>query len=200
MPLRSVSTHIAILLVLVSSALASHAEAAIVIFQFEGVVTIVPTELSSEFQVGEAIRGTYAFESTTPPSVNGDFSSAVVSFDGSVGDYKFSTAGLGDIALNGGYMVVGLTEANNIGSYSTLVHAIQLRGGSLPLGVLPLVPPDLNQFSERLFTLDYLDFDSGLLSRLTGQIDSIAIVPEPSPLAASLCLLGAAFFGRRARG
>ncbi len=194
MLLRSVFSLQSFLVVLAFSMIAQPVEAAIVVFRFEGVVTDVPVALNSEFNVGETIEGSYAFESTSSPDVGGNFIGAVLSFEGMIGDYKFVTSGLGDIGVDGGYTVAGFTQANNVGSQVAILHAIQLLGGSLTPGVLPLQPPDLGQFSARLFTLDFL---AG--PRLIGQIDSISIVPEPSSLAICFFLLGAQVLRRTKR-
>ncbi len=154
--------------------------ASIVIFKFQGEVLGLDPLLASEFSVGEEISGTYAFDSNATASVNGDFPFSVVSFEGFVGDYNFKMVGLGDISLNGGYSVIGSTEGNSVGVASPILHALQFAGGSLPLGALPLTPPDLSQFSSLLFTLDFLDPIAFPPPRLVGRIDSLTIVPEPS--------------------
>lgn len=105
---------------------------------------------------------------------------SVVSFEGSVGNYNFKMNSLGDIVLNGGYTVVGLTEGNSVGTAFPVLHALQFSGGSLPLGVLPLTPPNLGQFSSLLFTLDFLDPALPQPPRLIGRINSLTIVPEPT--------------------
>ena len=128
--------------------------------------------------MGEAIQGFYSFDTNAQPDVSGNFVFSVVAFEGTVGDYSFRLQGLADIGLNGGYIVTGSTQADSVAGIAPILHSLQFGGGSLPVGVLPTTPPDLSQFATRLFTLDY--FDGVNFPRLTGRIDSLTVVPEPS--------------------
>ncbi|MCA9127580.1 MAG: PEP-CTERM sorting domain-containing protein [Planctomycetales bacterium] len=176
------------------------ASAAIVGFTFTGSVTSVPASLASEFSVGEAIAGSYQFESTSIP-VGSSYFASVTGFSVNIGgDYSLTANGLGDIDVQDGavdsYIVASFSVGSAVGAATPTLHAIQLTdptGTAISGTGLPLTPPNVGNFASRLFTLDY---SNG--SRLVGQIDTISAVPEPAGFAlATIAVVG--LFSRRRR-
>ncbi len=170
----------------------SAVQGALVTFEFAATVSEVPVELASQFSIGQSIRGSYTFESSTLPN-DSTYYSAIRSFNVDIAGYELNSHGLGDIEVLDGapdsYIAVSFSSGNSVGGLNPGLHAIQMNdhsGTALTSNKLPLVPPDVSKFADRRFTVDFPG------ARLTGNIDRLVAVPEPSsavvlPLAALLC-------------
>lgn len=183
-------------------------------FFYTGVVSEVAPELAAQFQVGDPISGSYAFETTTDASAAGNGSqtyvSAVSEFDVKIGDYLFSMSGVipGDIVvaddINGGidqYQVVGLSTGGlPINGLTPVTHAIQLTdstGSVFSSDALTALPVDVSAFDDPSMLLAFGDGTSVAL--LEAQLATIQ-VPEPDGILLSgvlACFLLATICRRR---
>ncbi len=196
--------------------LASSAQAAMLTANYTGTVTFVPTELSSEFSVGDTITGTYTFESTTPARAGSTMEFAVfdalTSASYTVGSYTATSAATQEIqvddVLNADrYGVVsrasdGLTGAD-VNGLSLFFASFRLDDSTGTVFNNALILPtsiDLNDFDSTGFFLSFGPTQAGGFPTLSGTIESFSIVPEPSTFVlASLGGLGLVAFGIRRR-
>ncbi len=183
---------------LISVALSIPCNAALVTLSFTATVSDVPAALASQFTVGDAVVGSYTFESTTAPT-GSNYLFAVTTFNVGIAGYAISANRLGDIGITNGstdsYLEVALSNGAAVGGQTPELHAIQLNdptGTALSDTSLPVLPPDLSKFSNARFTVD---FSQG--SRLTAQMNTF--VPEPSSVGLVGSLLLAGLFSRRRR-
>ena len=178
------------------------AEAALVTVDYAGIVTSVAPELSGTFSVGDAIGGSYTYDTTavdiSPSPAVGSYI-AVTGGAGSIGTYSF-THGVGTVSILDNFVVVCLSGAVPVDCYSVggNVSAPDVSGSpvtSFGLGFedtdgvvfgndsLPPIPPPLSQFEQTQFSLGF-EIDEDRFAFVRGTISALSVVsvPEPSTL------------------
>ena len=180
------------------------ANAVPITFEFTATVTGVNPSGYGDFQVGQAVTGSYTFDSLTSDS---DGSTSRGFYDGP-GILSFDVGGV--YAGSGGQfgrIEITITDSGSdgYGVTSRIPTAPTINGVALGLAEillvdstgtafgndsLPLGPPPLNNFDSALFQLTFQDF-----STVNASITSLTLVPEPS----TALLWGLGLFGLAAR-
>lgn len=177
------------------------ARAAIITFNFNGVITSVSSSLfDPSVQVGAPIRGSYTFDSTTPNNYPNDPTIGV--YESSGPPYGLAVSFGSDTFLADSFT----TTIYNLGPFAYIVSAdinVDVPGGSLgqfylrlddptqfvaSSNALPVTPPTVNSFVEREINFSYAYSSS--VGEIQGKLDSItaAPVPEPSPVLGYIAL------------
>jgi len=199
---------------------ANSAQAALLTGNYSGTVTFVPTELSSEFSVGDTISGTYTFESTTAARAGSTMNfaafDALTSASYTVGSYTATSAAAPEIQVDDvmnadRYGIVsraseGLTGAD-VNGYSLSFASFRLddsTGTAINNALILPTMLDFNDFDSSGFFITFGSVQNGFYT-VSGELDSFEItdpsaVPEPSTLIlASLGGVGLIAFGIRRR-
>ncbi|NOS79744.1 MAG: hypothetical protein HOP35_17570 [Nitrospira sp.] len=178
-----------------SAGAASPALAGLVTFSFTGVVDSVDPSLG--FSPGQALAGSYAFESTTPlSSPDNRYNGAITSIAGSLYPYT-ATLGAGSnfIAVRNGlstgdhYILsapLDPTPAVSGLSVRFEMELIDPTATAFHSEALPATPPSLSAFSTKSFRLIFED-TAHANARVLGTLTSLTAVPLP----AAVVLFGA---------
>jgi hypothetical protein len=184
-----------IFLGLVSGGL-SAAIAAPVTFSFTGVVGHVDTDLYPTFNTGQALTGSYTFESTTSVTNPGNrYNGAITAFNATLGSYS-AVLGTGnnfiavrDNLSTGDHYIVS-APLNPVPSVQGLglrfrLELIDPSGNVFANTALPTTPPSLSSFATNRWRLVFED--STGTARIRGVFTSLTAVPLP----AAVILFGA---------
>jgi hypothetical protein len=202
------SSRTAIVLLFVAAmaaASATSSAASPITFAFTGTVTQIepgdPDPFLGTIGFGTLFSGSYTFESTATDAIGDPSSGAFVSpftltvdFDGPVA--PFSVTGFAVVTLNAFVDQYGVYGNDGIVEIQFL-----LESSTDPLtdDTLPLTPPLLASFSQRVFTFR----DAAGIPEILGTIDSLACtdgctsVPEPATIIVLALGLGATQISRR---
>jgi hypothetical protein len=193
----------------------SPADAALITFQYHGVVNSVDADLSGTFALGDPLLVTYIFDSLTPDAIPADpvraIYSAITSITVSVGSYSASGPGAGPhrgIDVFNNLLVPLASDLYNVfasvsgppvaGLEPIIFHFSLFDPTANVFGdkSLPLSQPDVTAFASKLF---YLEFSNGEQSAFVrGELVPAAEpVPEPGSLALLASALGASIGLRR---
>jgi len=186
------------------SALLTSANAAPITFQFSGSVAQVPLdEVFGDIAVGDAIQGSYTFDSSAADLIPADPAAGSYTFAApfgmnvSVGAHNFATSGSLNIGIVNSFVDQYTVLATSPSGDLTLELFLQDNTGAVfSDDRLPLILPSLAAFAQRDFHLDGLF--AGREVQVDGQLTAPPpqVVPEPSLadlfLAGSITLLGLA--------
>jgi hypothetical protein len=195
------------------------AHAALITFEFEGIVNSVDPELAGTYNTTQTLSGTYTFDSDAADidgGTNGAYDITSLTFSLGGNTYT-STAGLINVADDNPTDRYGLNAVSfsgpSVGAFAPERFGFILQSTSTSVftsDALPLTPPDLtnfdvlNQWSFRYIKTGDTQFAGvrGLgtagLTKLAKISDGPAPVPEPSTLLLlGSGLVGLAGYGRR---
>ena len=177
----------------------SSASAETITYEFSGTIDMVDDFLSDLFQVGDPITGFFTYEAdavdlSRGPEV-GSYIGSLLSFELNVAGYTAASGSVpGDIVAHDdrrssspiphwdSYTAVAIVRGDTLGdgSISAMLAALQmLDSDGDALQNTGLTPPRLDNFSDPLVTIDFLGGGSGMLSRITGRLTELELVPEP---------------------
>lgn len=201
-----------IALITSGAAISAPALAANITFNFYGVVD---SSESGNFPTGSSISGSYTFDSTTLDSIPTDPTVGAYSSSGILSSATF-TIGSNIYESSDSSVFIGVTTNDYLNYPFGSTYGIsspvftgdpfgQESGFSLQLynstqnvfssDALPLTPPNVDLFANRIFQFNYNYLSGG--DTVLGTINSIevAVVPEPSPVLGTLAFaaFGAAF-------
>lgn len=182
---------------------ASEARAALITYDFQGTIDSVDPALAGTFSIGQSLSGLYTFESTTAARAGSDSTFAV--FDAltnlafTLGTYSASSTGALEIQVDNDppapdsdrYAVVSRASDGlsgpSLGSFSLDFFGFRLDDSTNTVFSDALILPtslDLADFDNRRFFLFFRDGSDFV--GVSGTIDSLSAVPEPSSLALGL--------------
>jgi hypothetical protein len=195
---------------------AAGAEALPITINFSGVVGSVSAGLTGALAVGDALSGSYTFESTTAPragaTVNGAVYDAVTDLVFTIGSYSAATAGA---APNGEIQIDNDPDAPFVDRYAVVSRATDglagapINGHDLVFFGFRLDDSSNTAFSTALTlpaSIDLSDFTSSAFFAffgdeiVDGTITSIEVAPSssvPEPTTVGLISLGFAVLARR---
>lgn len=194
-------------------ALLSSADAAVLTFQFSGNVIQVPQDdVFGDIAVGDAIRGSYSFDTSAADLLPADPALGKYTFSApfgmtvNVGAHEFSTSGLLDIGiedivvnnpfLGDQYSVFAQSAANDL---TMALFLIDPTHSGFTNDRLPLTAPPLATFTQNVFRLHAILGDGDVF--VDGQLSALTVQAVPEPYAAGPMLAGSiillALAGRR---
>jgi len=162
--------------------------AAPITFSFTGVVSQVDTKLSPTFAAGQALSGSYTFESGTDLSQPGNrYNGAITAFSANLGSYN--------AVLEAGTNFIAVTNNRGFDRYTLSIpltpvpgepgHALRFRVELVdPSGVvfsnraLPMTPPSLSSFATNRWRLVFENANG--TARIRGVLTSLTAVPLPA--------------------
>jgi len=193
--------------------IAAHVHGAIITWEFAGEVTVVDDPqgtLGGRVQVGDPLAGTYTFDSTMPDAWPYEDPTYARYYSGASG----IAVSIGNLMVNGPapncFMTVvnrddedrltvfgGGFESNEIRIAEFAIGFRDLTASVFSSEALPLVPPDLNDFSIHAFSLQGSAPDSSCTVQFQfgGTISSFT----PEPLSAAGWIILFAYFIKRQR-
>ena len=146
-------------------------------------------DLGGEVEVGDVLRGSYSFESTSPPQVpgSGSYPNAIIDFSANIDSVQFQgPAGpIRSIDVINDFFLGGFdhytVQVDVIRGTQPLLFGMGLRdpsGSFFASDVLPTEPPSLELMDEEAsgFTIG----GSAEALRIEGRITSITAIPDPS--------------------
>lgn len=191
---------------------ATQAQAELVTYTFTGEVSLVDAGIASEFSVGEAVTGTYTFESTTPDSDGsaniGSYLNAVTAFSANIGgDYPITLDNSSEIRVrnnnpNDSYSV-DITDpmAATVNGLDLSLFSIFVSDPDATVfasDALPVTLPELSEFETVLNVSFFTDGGSAPLEELNFRLTLLQEIPEPSSVAlAAFTLTGLALTVRQ---
>ncbi len=183
-------------------------------FNYSATINQVGPSLTDAFSVGQVIRGSYQFESTTKDSAAApttglyfnsgsafSASNGTLNFLASTLDIDISNLATVDIYRVAGSSVTGPAILGYSVNAIVLSLADNLSATALINDLLPTIAPDLTRFNVASFTLAFTQAGTGAVSSIQATVTSLtrAAVAVPLPSSAFLLMVGLGLFAFGAR-